>query len=387
MTEHGVTEQRRGFVGALGIYTAGGLFWAFLPFFIGLQTSSGGMTQAQAGSLGSAYLVGFTLASLTALWWASRLNWRRVVFAASLIIVLSLYLLQGSQSFWLSLASVCAVGLMMGSLWTIAYRIFGASSDPERSFATGIVISYSALALFSYVIGQFVVPGYGLKGSAYLLSAVILVLGTSALLIPAGADGDTDTPAPISYRPPLPVGVALLGILATGFAFAAVWAFAERIGVAAGFDNSLISPVIASNLLASAAGSVLATVLGTKLGRKRTLLAGMTAMGAAIIALSGADAYWVYASAIALLGFAIGFVLPYQMGTLAALDEDGRFVALIAAAQGLGSAAGPFLGGLAADMGGIRSLLIVAILALILSALAFSWVASDSGDPGYASTT
>lgn len=384
--QRGVTE-RRAFVGALGIYTAGGLFWAFLPFFIGLQTSSGGMTQAQAGSLGSAYLVGFTLASLTALWWGSRLNWRTVVAAASVIIVLSLYLLQGSQSYWLSLASVCAVGVMMGSLWTIAYRIFGASSNPDRSFATGIVISYTALAFFSYIIGQFVVPNYGLSGSAYLLSAVILVLGIAALLIPRGAEGDTDSPAPISYRPPLPVGLALLGILATGFAFAAVWAFAERIGVAAGFDSSEISPVIASNLLASAAGSVLATVLGTKLGRKRTLLVGMLIMGAAILALSGADAYWLYASAIALLGFAIGFVLPYQMGTLAALDTDGRFVALIAAAQGLGSAAGPFLGGVAADMGGVQWLVIVAVLALVLGALAFSSIATNEQEAGYASTT
>ena len=57
------------FTGALGIYTAGGLFWAFLPFFVGLQVGAGGMTQAQAGSLGSAYLVGFSLASLTGLWW------------------------------------------------------------------------------------------------------------------------------------------------------------------------------------------------------------------------------------------------------------------------------------------------------------------------------
>ena len=65
-TERSATaDGRRAFTGALAIYTAGGLFWAFLPFFVGLQVSSGGMTQAEAGSLGSAYLVGFSLASLT----------------------------------------------------------------------------------------------------------------------------------------------------------------------------------------------------------------------------------------------------------------------------------------------------------------------------------
>lgn len=370
--------KRRGFAGALGIYTAGGLFWAFLPYFVGIQTSSGGMTQAQAGSLGSAYLVGFSLASLTALWWATRSNWRILVVAASVAIVLSLYLLQQSESYGLSLVSVCMIGLMMGSFWTIAYRVFSASSNPDRSFATGIVIAYSALALVSYIIGQYIVPQYGLRGSAFLLGAIIIVLGFSAFFIPPGTDANTDSQASISYRPPLPVGLALLGILTTGFAFAAVWAFAERIGVGAGFDSSQISPVIASNLLASAAGSVLATVLGTKFGRKTTLLFGMAIMIGAILALSGAEAFWLYATAIAGMGFAVGFVLPYQMGALAALDVDGRFVVLIAAAQGLGSAAGPFLGGLAADMGGIRSLVIVAIIALVLSALIFASIATNT---------
>ena len=73
----------RNFVGALGIYTIGGLFWAFLPFFIGLNISSGGFSQAQAGSLGTGYLVGFSTASLTALWWARRFNWRTLSLAAA----------------------------------------------------------------------------------------------------------------------------------------------------------------------------------------------------------------------------------------------------------------------------------------------------------------
>lgn len=364
--------ERRVFVGALGIYTAGGLFWAFLPYFVGLQTAAGGLTQTQAGSLASVYLVGFSVASLSALWWAARLNWRLLIGAAAALIVVALMVLAQSRSYGLSLGAVSVIGLMMGSLWTIAYRIFAASANPDRSFAAGIVISYSALALFSYLIGGFVIPGYGLDGAAYLLGAVIVLLSFNALLIPSGppAGGEDATAAP-SLRPPPRIAMALLGILATAFAFAAVWAFAERIGVAAGFDETEISPVIASNLLATAAGSVLATLLGTRFGRKPTLLFGLALMLGAVVVLSGAANFWLYATAIAGLGFAIGFLLPYQMATLAVLDVQHRFVLLIAAAQGLGSAAGPFLGGLAADAGGMRALLGVAGLALGLSALLF----------------
>ena len=83
------TSQRT-FAGALGIYTAGGLFWAFLPFFVGLQVSTGGLSEAEAGSLGSAYLIGFSLTSLGALWWVPRIDWRVTTAGAAAVVVVCL---------------------------------------------------------------------------------------------------------------------------------------------------------------------------------------------------------------------------------------------------------------------------------------------------------
>ena len=268
-----------------------------------------------------------------------------------------------------SLATVFAIGLMMGALWTVAYRIFSATSDPERSFAIGIVVSYSALALVSFVVGRYFVEQYGLAGSSYFLGALILVLGLSALFLPTGGSAGEDSKGEALSRPTLPIVLALLGMLGTGFAFAAVWAFAERIGVSAGFDSSSISPVIASNLLASALGSVVATLLGMRAGRWIPLLAGMLMMTVAVLALMQLTGFLVYAAAVAGLGFGIGFVLPYQMGNIAALDTRNQFVVLIAAAQGIGSAIGPWLGGATADTGGYRLLILVAAAVLVISAI------------------
>ena len=103
----------------------------------------------------------------------------------------------------------------------------------------------------------------------------------------------------------------------------------------------------------------------------------MALMVAAIIALSWSETYWLYAIGIVGLGFTIGFVLPYQMGALAALDAEGRFVVLISAAQGIGSAAGPALGGAAVDAGGLQSLLITAVVALVIGAILFLSIATD----------
>jgi predicted MFS family arabinose efflux permease len=67
------------------------------------------------------------------------------------------------------------------------------------------------------------------------------------------------------------------------------------------------------------------------------------------------------------------------MGTLAGLDTEGRFVVLITAAQGIGSAAGPALGGVAVDMGGLQSLVIAAVVALVLGAFLFLSISADEG--------
>lgn len=126
-------------------------------------------------------------------------------------------------------------------------------------------------------------------------------------------------------------------------------------------------PVIASNLLASALGSVVATLLGMRAGRLIPLAGGMLLMLIAVSALMPLGHFWVYAAAVAGLGFAVGFVPPYQMGNIAALDRSNRFVVLIAAAQGIGSALGSWLGGVAADAGGFRLLIGVAAIVIVAS--------------------
>ena len=366
-------SPQREFIGALGIYTAGGLFWAFLPFFIGLQVSSGGLSQAQAGSLGSAYLVGFSIASLSGVWWIGRFNWRKLVVAAAIGVTVALLLLKDAESYLLGVACVSVIGVLMGALWTIAYRIFSASPNPERSFAIGIVVSYTILAAVSYTVGQWIVPNHGLAGSAYLLSGIILFLGLAAFLIARGPmDASGGPTAASSYSPPLSIALSLLGLLATGLAFAAVWAFAERIGNAMGFSASQISPVVASNLLGSAAGSVLATIIGTRFGRKRTLIVGMMFMALSLMCLLRAEQFLPYAAAIVGLGFTVGFVLPYQMGIIAGLDTGGKFVVLIGAAQGIGSALGPLLGGIGFGAGGTPALVAITVTTVVVSTIIFS---------------
>ena len=129
--------------------------------------------------------------------------------------------------------------------------------------------------------------------------------------------------------------------------------------------------MISSNLLASAVGSVASFLIGSTFGRRTPLLIGMALFIGCIFLLTRADIYWCYAAAIAGLGFFVGFVLPYQMGAIGEADVKGRFVLLISAAQGGGSALGAFAGGLVFASGGITSLTGLSIGSLALSTVLF----------------
>ena len=56
-----------------------------------------------------------------------------VVGAAAVIIVICLLTLARTDAYSVGLIATAAVGLMMGGFWTIAYRIFGATPNPDRN--------------------------------------------------------------------------------------------------------------------------------------------------------------------------------------------------------------------------------------------------------------
>lgn len=361
----GISQKQ--FLGALAVYTAGGLFWAFLPIFIGLQISAGGMTQAEAGFLGSAYLIGFTLASLSAVVWLEKADWRFASSAAALAVIASLWIVKGADAYGVSAGAVSVIGFGMGVFWTLAYRVFAATLNPERSFGIGLVASYLGLAVTTYFIGVNIAPSYGLDGSAAVLSVLIFALGVGGLFLPKRAASGGEARAAGDTRLSSAVILGLSGLVASSLAFAGLWSFVERIGAAYGFESDAISPVISGNLIAIAAGSSLATAFGTRFGRAFPLIGGVVLLAACALTLAHAGAFAVYAAAVSGLGFFLGFIMPFQMGLVGATDPSGRFVTLITAAQGGGSAVGAYAGGVAFGAGGAGAL---ALFAAVFFALA-----------------
>lgn len=358
--------------GALALYTAGGLFWAFLPFFIGLQTDRSGLTSTQVGLFGSAYLAGFSMASITALGWAPRLHWRTCIVGAVALIIAGFFTLGSITAFYGSLLACMAIGLAMGSFWVIAYRVFGASENPDRSFGLAIGIAYSLLALITFLIGRIVIPVSGLSGMMTVIVLLVIALGVVGLWVPNNISAPDHVEVATGRVRLLPVLMALAGIFCFGLAFAAIWTFGERIGVTAGIDKRAVGMVLSSNLLITALGSLLAAALGNRHGRFAPLVASYLVLGGCMIAVAHISSMVIFAVALGGLGLGVGFGMPFQLATVSSLDRSGRFVTLITGAQGLGTAFGPFAGGLAFEYAGAAGAGWVGLAALVGSFAAFS---------------
>ncbi|OJU20143.1 MULTISPECIES: hypothetical protein [unclassified Sphingomonas] len=343
---------RGAIAGAIALYIAGGLFWAFLPFFVSLQTEHAGIGAAEAGLLGTAYLAGFTVSSMLAVWWAGRIALRPAIAGAAVVIAAAFWLLGVSGAFAVALAACFVIGNAMGGLWVIAYRVLGLAPVPARAFAIAIGLSYPALALVTFTAGQWIIPRSGLAGVLLTIALLVGILSLGGTQIPRRF-----TPAVAADRQS-GAGATGAGVLAlaalffTGFAFACIWSFAAKIGASIGIDAGAVGAVLSSNLLLTGFGSLVASAT---VGRTRHALPLLGAL--AVLALCAGLLMLpltplLFAVALVSLGFGIGAVMPYQLAAISDADRSGALTSLIVAVQGAGSALGPPLAGLMWDAGG-----------------------------------
>ncbi len=353
---------------ALALFTAGGLFWAFLPFFVGLQERRAGFSATQAGALGSAYLIGFTLVGLVAPWWLARVPTRAVVAIGVLLVWGGLAILGFEFGYVPSLAACVGIGVALGSFWAIAYRVFGAARNAERLFAVAIAVGYAVLALVTFFIGHLVLPGSGLVGMTIAIGVLVGVLSLGAIKLPRGLTTEStvvQSGAGKEERSMLLYGLAAIALFS--LAFAAVWAFAERIGAISGFADPAVVSVLASNLLFTGLGSLAVAFVGKRVGRWKVLTSMFLLLAVCMLLLGHVAAIGWFALAIGGLGFGVGAALPCEMSIVSDHDIRGRFVPLIVAMQGLGTALGPIVGGMAFQASGVTALGLVGVSALVLS--------------------
>jgi predicted MFS family arabinose efflux permease len=352
----------------------GGLEFSIMPLFLGGMVTHLLFSEQQVGFIGSAYLIGFTLTSFSAVFWSHRVNWRSAILIAALVAFLCYGIATVIGGFWMILLLVFGVGCARGAFYATSICTLGDREKAERAFALGsvatMVLAGLGMLALPYVMQEWLIYGLFVPLIAVTVMAAIMVRW-----LPVRAKERAESTQRTQSGKTLQVFLGLLALLIFWIGMCGVWAFLERIGNASGLSPQAIGTVLAVSYVAVILGALVAAWLGDRIGRAIPILVGMALMLAGILVMDRMLTFAMYMSASVLFQTGWIFCYPYMMAVINKSDASGRFVPLIAAAQGLGASVGSGLGGsLLATSEGYSALYRMGILSLLVSLVLFGWV-------------
>ena len=357
----------RAIAATIVVIVSGGGVFLILPLFVGALVDTGGLDNAQAGAVASADLAGIFLASIAALGWIRRADWRRVATVSLVIMIAGNVACLFIHAFVPLLALRGALGLAAGNLMAIGMAHLARVRKPDRAFALAIAaqVAFSTAALW---LLPGAVQSWGLTGLFGLLSLVSAAGLLAATQLVRGAQApDTER-----IRKSTGAGHVFVALAANTLFFIAqsgVWAYLERIAAGAGLAPDVVGRTLALSVSLALLGPLAASLLADRYGRALPLAIVVAGQLGALWLLQGPFTAAVFL--VAATGFQVcwNFAVPYLVAIVAALDRDGRYIVLATPFQAAGIAAGPALAGYLAGGGDFAPVAWLGGAAIVASAV------------------
>ncbi len=344
---------------------------------LALQATADGRSALAVGLLSSALWAGILLASGAAHAVVQRLGHARVFIAATALACPATASVALHAHFGGWLAGVFVLGLGGGLVWVAGEAWLAEAAPPaRRGFFVGLFETAVGLGL---MVGPAGVPLMAWAGVPVPLASTVLMLGAvaaSLLLRGSAAPARLAAAAPGAPVPAwralaLPLcGVAVLSGLMESGVSALLPSIAMRLGAtleSAAWLGAVIGA--GSALLQPPAGH-----LADRFGTARITLAawGVLLLATGVLLVAAHDpgrVLWAVGFTLGGVGGAVYTLMIVELGHRLAGGALVRAIGLLVTAYALGTAAGPPLGGLLFDHGGLAAL----ATALLLLAAAGGW--------------
>ncbi|MFF0519562.1 MFS transporter [Actinomadura nitritigenes] len=180
------------------------------------------------------------------------------------------------------------------------------------------------------------------------------------------------------------LGALALSMLALGFDMTILNVALTTISEKLHASTSELQWIVDSYLLVFAALLLPAGLLGDRLGRRRTLLAGMAVFGAASLAGALAGGTGGVIAARAFMGLGAAIMMPLSMSMLPAVfppHERTRAIAVWSSASALGLPIGPLLGGWLLEHFSWSSIFLVNVPIVAVGGIALAFTMPETRDP------
>jgi len=352
-----------GVIGAFGIVPQ--------PLLVGALQDHLAFSSQQGSLIPAAEVFAGALTSILAAFWIRRVNWRTAAFFALAIVVTGNVLSSYQSSFSGLLALRLLVGLLgQGTAFVIAISILSATKKTDRNFAYSVAaqvaFAATALATLPYAIAHWRL------GGIYLPLGGLALLGLLMLRwVPMGFQSGAETGA-ADRSASVGLPLAALGALTIWcIGIGGIFAFQERIGVAAGLERAAIGGALGIAVALGFLGAMTASVVADRWGRIPPVSIALAVQIAAVLLLQG-EMEWIRFVVIAsMFHFFWNFTGPYLMGTVASADVTGRMSALMPAAQTGGIAIGTAVAGTLMTGGELQPANYVAVTGFLVALMVF----------------
>jgi len=390
-------NERSAIVASIAVAVVGWAVFMGLPILVGALVDYRGFTEEQVGYLASADLGGMFISSVIVSLYVARMDRRFWVTVGILVAVIADVAAIYSYDFASMMLIRIVAGIGAGFCYSIALANLAATTETARNFSFLIFtfVSVNFLELYSLEI---ISDRWGVGGIFVTFIIINLICLMAWPFLPRGKYGDEHAHSKAEGEYAIatghmpdgeaagarPFNLAVLGTLClTAIAcfyimVGAFWAYIERMGVQAGFEDNFIAAALSITTLLSVLGCFVAYKVSRKRGQSKPLLAAPVLIAVVLIWLGLNTVAFTFVAVLMIYQLLWNGVDIFQLGTISNIDHSGRYIALVPAAQGLGQTMGPSVAGYMVGLGfGYSAVMNLCAAAAIGTTIIYAFVYRD----------
>ena len=322
-----------------------------LPYLVGSTIDGLGLSESQAGLVGTVEFLSVLVSSLIIAPFVNRVRRRTVAFVGVLLAIsgnLLCVIQDGPLTYNTLIFFRVIAGLGCGLALAVGNATLSNAVDPEKMAAHMSVLFVTLMAI-TMPLFAWATEALGYKGMYGILAVCMLCVSPLLIMLPQSAVEQTASDVHPHGHENL-FSAAAFFMLAAMFCFAlrdmSGWAFVERIGLDVGYSGSEISMLLSAQGIIGVSGPIVASIIGSRFGIKIPLSIGIITSGLVyfFMLLFPTSTVVFTVSALA-IGTTYFLTLTYMLALAAELDTKGRIVAASGGFLSAGAAFGPLTGG------------------------------------------